>query len=197
MSSQLNIAIFASGGGSNARALLRYFQGHPDIRVSLLVSNNPHSGIFEMGPDFGVPTVLLPRHQDGDEIVRTLHTHEVELVVLAGYLKLIPDAVVAAFPRRIINIHPSLLPRYGGKGMYGMRVHEAVILAHEITSGITIHYVNEVYDQGEMIFQAELPVAAGWTPADLQAAVQRLEHQYFPEVVEKICAKLLSEKKIG
>lgn len=188
----VRIAIFASGGGSNARLLLQRFAGHARGQVVLLVTNNPQSGVWDFGPAHEVPVALLAgaQHRDGAYIQQLLAVHEVDLVVLAGYLKLIPAEVVAAFPQRILNIHPALLPAYGGKGMYGMNVHEAVIAAGEPVSGITIHYVNEVYDQGETLFQAQVSVAPDWSPADLQRAVQQLEHQYFFPVVEKVCEDL-------
>jgi phosphoribosylglycinamide formyltransferase-1 len=188
----VRIAIFASGGGSNAYKLLEYFSASKVGEISLLLSNNPESGVFELGPEFKVPVVFLPpgARKNGQYLLRLLEAHEIELIVLAGYLKHIPDALVAAFPRRILNIHPALLPRHGGKGMYGMHVHRAVIDAGDPFSGITIHYVNENYDEGEIIFQKKLSVAPFWQPEELQQAVLKLEHQHFPEVVARCCQEL-------
>ena len=133
--------------------------------------------------------------RDGAFLLDLLRRYEVELIVLAGYMRLIPAAVVAAYPRRILNIHPALLPAYGGKGMYGMNVHEAVISAQEKQSGITIHYVNEVYDAGEVILQARVEVEPDWQATDLQQAVLRLEHALYPQVVEKVCRELQASRK--
>ncbi|RMG57163.1 MAG: phosphoribosylglycinamide formyltransferase [Bacteroidetes bacterium] len=186
------IAIFASGGGSNAKLLLERFQGHDAAEVVLLVTNNPQSGVWAFGPDFGVPVQGLEgrQYQEGSYLLDLLQTYQIDLIVLAGYLKLVPEAVVKAYPRRILNIHPALLPSYGGKGMYGMNVHRAVIAHQEPQSGITIHYVNEVYDQGEILFQASVAIEADWSPEDLQRAVQQLEHQHFFSIVEKVARDL-------
>lgn len=185
----VRIAIFASGGGSNARQLLSYFSSRETAEVVLLLSNNPDSGVFRHGPEYKVPALYLPAkaYRDGAYLQEVLEAHQVELIVLAGYLKHLPNELVEAFPERILNIHPSLLPRFGGKGMYGMNVHKAVVAAGEVYSGITIHYVNEVYDQGKIIFQKKLAVSPAWEADDLQRAVLKLEHQYFPEVVEQCC----------
>lgn len=186
------MAIFASGGGSNAQQLLQRFQGHAVAEVGLLVTNNPASGVWTLGPAYEVPVVLLTgaQHRDGAHILRLLAAYRIDLVVLAGYLKLIPAGVVAAYPRRILNIHPALLPAYGGPGMYGLHVHRAVLAKGERYSGITIHYVNEVYDQGETLFQQAIRIEPSWSEADLQRAVQVLEHQHFFPVVEKVCLDL-------
>lgn len=184
----VRIAILASGGGSNARALLQRFQGSEVAEVALLATQNPDSGVVAMGPEYAVPVVVFPtgKHRDGNYLNEVLQQQQVDLIVLAGYLKKIPDETVVAFPQRIINIHPSLLPDYGGKGMYGMHVHRAVIEAGEARSGMTIHYVNEVYDEGQIIFQESLVIAPQWTPKELQQAVLKLEHTYYPLIVEKV-----------
>ncbi|MEL6676911.1 MAG: phosphoribosylglycinamide formyltransferase, partial [Bacteroidota bacterium] len=185
----LNIAIFASGGGSNARQVLRHFADSPHGKVVLTLSNNAQSGIFDFAPDFKVPAQHIPKafYRDGEALITLLQDYQVDLIVLAGYLKLIPAAVVAAFPDRILNIHPSLLPAHGGKGMYGMRVHEAVIAAGDKESGMTVHYVNERYDEGAVIFQDKVQVGANWTARDLQQAVLKLEHQHYPAQIEQVC----------
>lgn len=188
----IRIAIFASGTGTNARKLLQHFQNNDAGQVSLVVSNRRESGVFQTGPAFGVPTYLVsaPAYRDGELLVKLMAAHRIQLIVLAGYLKLIPAALVQAFPRRIINLHPSLLPKYGGQGMYGPRVHQAVLQAKETESGITIHYVDEVYDQGEIVLQEKLPIDPAWDAAQLQQAIHQLEYQYFPQVVEKICREM-------
>ena len=184
----VRVAIFASGGGSNARALLDHFRGSTVAEIVLLATENPRSGILNFAPEYGVPAVVFPplAHRDGAYLLELLRSYRIELLVLAGYLKKVPDAVVQAFPQRVLNIHPSLLPAYGGKGMYGLHVHRAVIEAGESHSGMTIHYVNEGYDQGQILFQERLPVRAGMSPEALQMAVLKLEHKYYPSTVEKV-----------
>jgi phosphoribosylglycinamide formyltransferase-1 len=191
----LRIAIFASGKGSNAQQLLAHFASTGVAEVALLVSNKQSSGVFDLGRRHRVPTVWLvqQQHADGPTLLQLLQRYHIDLVVLAGYLKLIPAEVVTAYPRRILNIHPSLLPAHGGQGMYGARVHQAVLDQGDAHSGITIHYVDEVYDRGEVIFQERLPVQAGWTAAQLQKAIHQLEHIHFPVVVEKVCRELRSQ----
>lgn len=181
----VRIAIFASGGGSNAKNLLHALQYEAWAQVGLLATNNPACGMFGFAPDFGLSVHLMTPAEvkTGEGMAGLLAHYQIDFVILAGYLKLIPEAVVKAFPRRILNIHPSLLPKFGGKGMFGMHVHEAVIRAGEPESGITIHYIDEAYDRGEAVFQARIPVASGWSPSDLQQAVLHLEHTHFPEVV--------------
>ncbi|MCL4149783.1 UNVERIFIED_CONTAM: hypothetical protein GTU68_048838, partial [Idotea baltica] len=187
------IAIFASGGGSNALQLLNHFQESTTGEVVLLVTHNLHSGVFDFGPKFEVPVGLISKKQsrDGAYLQQLLEDHSIDLIVLAGYLKLIPESIVRKFDQRIINIHPALLPAYGGKGMYGMKVHEAVIEAQELHSGLTIHYVNEVYDQGEILFQKRVKIEDGWTAKQLQVAILKEEHKNFSKIVEKVCADLL------
>ncbi|MEL6133424.1 MAG: phosphoribosylglycinamide formyltransferase [Bacteroidota bacterium] len=192
----IRMAIFASGGGSNARAICRYFAQNERIKVSLLLSNRESSGVFELGESYSIPALLLSKDQvkDGAYLLSQMQAHQIDLIVLAGYLKHVPDPLVNAFPHRMVNIHPSLLPAYGGKGMYGIKVHEAVIKHKETLSGLTIHYVNEVYDQGEIIFQAHQAVDPNWKAADLQQAILKLEHTYYPQVIQTICESLASKK---
>ena len=191
----VNIAIFASGGGSNARKILAYQSGQGSYHTTLLVTNSPKSGVFQIGHDFGIPALKLSpaQYRDGAFLTSLLAHFKVDVIVLAGYLKLIPADLVKAFPKRILNIHPSLLPKYGGKGMYGMKVHENVILCGEKASGITIHYVNEIYDEGEVILQKEVEIAPQWTATELQKEVQKLEHKFYPEIVEKVCLGVQNE----
>ena len=187
-----NIAIFASGTGSNAQKMMEYFAQHSQAKVALVVSNKPKALVLEKAQNFGVATQVIQRDRfyHSQEVVQLLKQQQIDLIVLAGFLWLIPQNLIAAFPNRIINIHPALLPKYGGKGMYGMRVHEAVVANRENESGITIHYVNEHYDEGKVIFQKSCPVTTKDTPADVAKKVQVLEHQHFPSVVEQLVKKL-------
>lgn len=189
------IAILASGGGSNARKIIEHFAENSIADVSLLLSNNVNSGIFDFAPEYDIEALLLKKAQYSDPsyLISLFQENEIDLIVLAGYLKLIPAELIQVFPHHILNIHPSLLPKFGGKGMYGMRVHEAVLASEEHRSGITIHFVNEVYDEGEILLQKALMIDENWEAKDLQKAVQRLEHQYFPPAVEKVCLRLQRE----
>lgn len=195
--SKVKIAIFASGTGTNARELIKYFR-YSDVAVcSLLLSNNPGSGIFPMEKEFSITAILLKKeeYRDGVFLSELMEAHEIDIIVLAGYLKLIPSELISKFPQRIVNIHPSLLPRHGGKGMYGMKVHNAVIAAKDKHAGMTIHYVNEIYDSGEVIFQYAIPVDPAWSAEDLRLAIQKLEHKFYPQMVKEICQKLQASKK--
>ncbi|MCW3086768.1 MAG: phosphoribosylglycinamide formyltransferase, partial [Sediminibacterium sp.] len=181
------IAIFASGAGSNARKIIERFRSHPSISVALIVSNKPDAGVLPIARENGIAVLLIDKEVffRRDAYVPLLREKGIEFIVLAGFLWKIPAALVSAYPGRIINIHPALLPKYGGKGMYGAKVHEAVIAAGEKESGITIHYVNEVYDAGEPLFQVTCPVGEHDTPDSLSQKIHLLEHKHFPEVVEK------------
>lgn len=186
--SLIRIAIFASGSGSNAERITTYFADKESVSVELFLSNNPTAGVIERGRRLGVPIVLFDKKtfSKTSKIVDLLQNQQIDLVILAGFLWLIPENLVKAFPNKIINIHPALLPKYGGKGMWGHFVHEAVVAAGEKESGITIHYVNEHYDEGKIIFQAKCEVVPTDTPDDVAKKVQALEHIYFPEVIEKL-----------
>ena len=182
------IALFASGTGSNARKIIEYFQGDPSVEVALVVSNKASAPVLEMAASHGVPTLLIDRHsfyQTGD-LAEKLQGLHIDLIVLAGFLWLVPDSLVKAFSRRIVNIHPALLPKYGGKGMYGIHVHRAVREAGETQSGITIHYVNERYDEGDILFQATCPVAPDDDAETIARRVLELEHEHYPRIVEKL-----------
>lgn len=181
------IAIFASGAGTNARKLIEHFELHKDAQVTLLVSNNPGAGALHIAREHGVETLLTDREHffDGHTIVQQLKDRGIDFIVLAGFLWLIPKELIAAFPDKIVNIHPALLPKFGGKGMYGNRVHEAVIAAGEKESGITIHYVNERFDEGAHIAQFSCEVLPTDTPASLAERIHALEHRHFAEVVER------------
>jgi phosphoribosylglycinamide formyltransferase-1 len=182
------LAIFSSGTGSNAARIIQHFQGHPTIRVQLIVCNNPHAGVLTVGNQHHVPSLLIEKEQffRGDAYLPALEKNQIDFVVLAGFLWKIPSKLVQAFSHRIINIHPALLPKYGGKGMYGHFVHEAVIASGEKESGITIHYVDELYDHGQPIFQAKVAVEPDDTPATLAKKIQYLEHNHFPRVIEEV-----------
>jgi len=180
------IAIFASGSGTNAARIIDHFHNHPGIRVNLVVCNKPGAGVLDIAARKDVPTLIIEKEPffRGDAYVGELRARGIGFIVLAGFLWKIPSALVQAFPRKIINIHPALLPRYGGKGMYGRFVHEAVIAAGDSESGITIHYVDELYDHGEPIFQAKIFVEKGDTPETLAKKVHGLEYEHFAQIIE-------------
>lgn len=187
----VRIAVLASGSGSNAQKLIEHFAQHPDARVVLVGCDQPQAGVLQRAWDLGVPSFLFNAAQLRDGTVQhELQGQRIDLVVLAGFLRLIPSDLVKAYPQRIVNIHPALLPKYGGKGMYGHHVHEAVIAAKEAESGITIHFVNERYDEGKHLFQAKCPVLPDDTPDTLAARVHALEHAHFPKVVEELVSAL-------
>ena len=160
------LAVFASGSGSNAQRLAEYFAGSGIAEVSVIYCNNPDAFVLERARLLGIPAVLIKRDSFYNDIsvLDDLKSREIDWVILAGFLWLVPDYILKAFPKRIINIHPALLPAYGGKGMYGMKVHQAVIAARESESGITIHYVNEKYDEGDIVFQAKCTIENEDTP---------------------------------
>ncbi|GAA4462824.1 phosphoribosylglycinamide formyltransferase [Nemorincola caseinilytica] len=181
----MNLIIFASGTGTNAAAIIEWFKANGKARVSLIVCNKPGAGVLNIAEREGIPVMMIDRHTfDDDATVAALRAHAPALIILAGYLWKIPPALTQAFPDRIINIHPALLPSYGGKGMYGGNVHTAVIAAGETHSGITIHYVNEEYDKGNVILQAHCNVLPGDTPGALAKRIHKLEHYYFPRTIE-------------
>ncbi|HLP36910.1 phosphoribosylglycinamide formyltransferase [Lacibacter sp.] len=183
-----SIAIFASGAGSNARKIIEHFSQHPKVRVELIVCNKPHAGVLNIADEHGIPTLLLDKEQffRGNAYVDEFKVDDIEFIVLAGFLWKIPDALIHAYPGKIVNIHPALLPKYGGKGMYGNHVHEAVIANKETESGITIHLVDEVYDHGKIIFQAKCEVKEDDTPDTLAARIHELEHKHYAKVIEQL-----------
>ena len=182
------IAIFASGNGTNAQRIIEHFNDHPTIRVTLLLSNNPDAYVLERARNLHVPTVVFTPHDlnHSHHLLDILSVQGIDFLVLAGFLWLIPDYLLQAYPFRIINIHPALLPKYGGKGMYGMRVHESVIEAGDPESGISIHYVNADYDEGQIIFQAKCPVEPRDSAETLASKVHELEYRHYPEVIEGV-----------
>jgi phosphoribosylglycinamide formyltransferase-1 len=189
---RLNIAVFASGAGSNAEQIIRYFKSGPAATVALVVCNKPGAGVLAIAEREGVPALLIEKERffRGDAYLPELQQHGIGFIVLAGFLWKVPQALIDAYPRRIINIHPALLPKYGGKGMYGHHVHRAVINDNEVESGITIHYVDEHYDNGDIIFQTALPILDGDTPEQLAARIHQLEHLHYPKVIEEVIGEL-------
>lgn len=182
------LAIFASGRGSNALKIIEHFQNHHNIEVALIVSNKKTAPVLDIARTQHIPSLVLnrPFFYETEDILKKFNEYDVDFVVLAGFLWLIPKYLVQAFDRKIINIHPALLPKFGGKGMYGMNVHRAVKDAKETESGITIHFVNENYDEGNIIFQASCPITPEDSPEDIAKKVQRLEHHYFPRLIERL-----------
>jgi phosphoribosylglycinamide formyltransferase-1 len=181
------VALFASGSGSNAVNLIRYFNEHDSIRVGLLVCNKPDAPVVEKVKALGIEVLITDNaaFESGDFIAQALNERQIDWIVLAGFLRKLPAPLVRAYENRIINIHPALLPKYGGKGMYGMFVHQAVIAAKEAQSGITIHLVNEEFDKGEVLAQYSVDLDEQDSPESVAMKVQQLEHLYFPSIVER------------
>jgi phosphoribosylglycinamide formyltransferase-1 len=185
---KINLAIFASGAGSNARAIIRHFELHPKISIRLIVCNKPGAGVLEVAKQAGIETLLITKDlfYNGDAYLPELQVKNIDFIALAGFLWKIPDPLIEAFPRRIVNIHPALLPAFGGKGMYGDAVHKAVLEAGKKESGITIHYVDGHYDNGDIIFQARCSVLPTDNAASLAEKIHQLEHLHYPRVIEKL-----------
>ena len=186
-----HIAIFLSGTGSNARKIIEHFQGHPSVSIALLVSNKPDLGATAIAEENNIPLLSIRKSMLYDEqmFLTSLKAQGVDFIVLAGFLLLIPSYLVKHFEKKIVNIHPALLPKFGGKGMYGHHVQEAVKAAGETESGITIHFCNAYYDEGDIIFQAKTALSADDTPKDIARKVLALEHEYFAKIVEKCLFK--------
>ena len=182
------LAIFASGNGSNAENITRYFSENDEIKPVIFVSNKKEAFVHERARKLGIPSYTFSKNEfdEGTLIVQKLREYEVDFVILAGFLLKISQPILDAFPDKIVNIHPALLPKFGGKGMYGSHVHRAVVEAGECESGITIHYVNENYDEGGVIFQARCEVLASDTSDDVAGKVSELEHRHFPRVIERV-----------
>lgn len=192
---RLRTAVFASGGGSNFQALLDHQSAAGAWEVVLLVTDRPDAGAVERARAAGVPVaVVAPSGRSVEEfaaeLLRVLGAHRIELILLAGYLKLVPPEVVARYPQRILNIHPALLPKYGGKGMYGLRVHRAVLEAGDGESGATVHFVDEEYDRGATLAQSRVPVLEGDTAESLARRVLAVEHRLYPAAVDRLCAAI-------
>ncbi|MDR1895462.1 MAG: phosphoribosylglycinamide formyltransferase [Prevotellaceae bacterium] len=183
-----NIAIFASGSGTNAQRLIEHFLQMTGAKVRILLTNRKNAGVTERAKSLGVPVKVFDKEEfyASDIIVDYLLKENINWIILAGFLWLIPSNILKSFPKKIVNIHPALLPKYGGKGMYGMNVHRAVIEAKEKESGITIHYVNEEYDRGDIIFQSVCRVCETDTPETLAGKIHELEYKYFPVVMENL-----------
>ncbi len=188
MSSPIRLAVFASGTGSNAQKIIDFFRNDPDVEIAVIVSNKSTAGVLQIAEREKIASLIIEKEKffKGDGYVEELKQHNINWIILAGFLWKIPVSLIQAFPGKIINIHPALLPKYGGKGMYGHFVHEAVIAAGEKQSGITIHYVDELFDHGAHIFQAYCAIEPGDTPEILAKKVQVLEHKHFPEVIKKL-----------
>lgn len=184
------IVIFASGSGTNAENIIRHFKNHKSARVSLVLSNKENAGVFERCKNEQISCLYFKKSDfTNSETILNLLKKEADFIVLAGFLLKVPENIIQAFPNKIINIHPALLPKYGGKGMYGINVHKAVKENSESQTGITIHFVNEHYDEGGIIFQATTSVEETDTPATIAAKVHELEYEYFPRVIEETIFK--------
>ncbi|HMK05503.1 MAG TPA: phosphoribosylglycinamide formyltransferase [Ferruginibacter sp.] len=191
---KIRIAIFASGAGSNAGKIIDHFVSSSTVKIALIVCNRPGAGVFDIAANNNIPALLIERERffNGDNYLPELNKHKIDFIVLAGFLWKMPVSVIKAYPKKIINIHPALLPKYGGRGMYGDRVHEAVIAAGEKESGVSIHYVDELYDHGEIIFQASCTVNENDTAGSLAQKVHALEHEHYPRVISDLLPKVKS-----
>ena len=187
-----NVAILASGSGTNAENITRYFMSSPDVHVSLILTNSQKAFALQRARNLGIPCAYFSKEfwQDGEAVLGLLKAYNIGFVVLAGFLAKIPDAILRAYPHRMVNIHPSLLPLHGGKGMYGDKVHEDVVRCGDKQSGITIHYVNEKFDNGDIIFQATCPVEPTDDAHAVAEKVHALEYAHFPHVIDETIQKL-------
>lgn len=187
-----NIAIFASGNGTNAENIIRYFQNSELVNVELVLANKETAFVLERARSLNVPFAYMGKAEwtEGTAVLSLLEGRKIDFIVLAGFLARVPDCILHAYPNKIINIHPSLLPKFGGKGMYGDRVHEAVVAAGEAETGITIHYLNERFDEGEIVVQYKCPVLPQDTVADVAKKVHALEYEYYPKVIDRLLTDL-------
>ncbi len=187
----INITIFASGSGSNAENIARYFSEKEYFNVKIIISNKADAYVHQRAKNLGVESATFSKHQfiETNDVADFLSKNKIDFIVLAGFLLKVPQNLIDKYPNRIVNIHPALLPKYGGKGMYGDKVHEAVVASNEKESGITIHYINENYDEGDIIFQATCEVKPSDSPHDVAEKVHALEYKHFPEVIEKVILK--------
>lgn len=190
------IAIFASGAGSNAEKIIQHFRHSDNIVVALVVCNKPEAGVVQIARAHQIPVMMIEKEKffRGNGYADELKSAGIDFIVLAGFLWKLPATLIRAFSEKIINIHPALLPKYGGKGMYGRHVHEAVLASGDKESGISIHYVDELYDHGKIIFQARCPVLENDTPDSLAQRIHALEHEHYPKVIEELTQKLSSKK---
>lgn len=185
---QKHIAIFASGNGSNALNIIKHFQGNPAVKVAFVLANSSKAKVISSAEELGVKTIVCTNQEAENETYFTslCIENKIDFIILAGFLRKIPASLIKAYPEKIVNIHPALLPKYGGKGMYGMNVHEAVALNNESETGITIHFVNEEFDKGRIIAQFSVALSPKDNAAIIQSKVQQLEHKYFANIIEKI-----------
>jgi len=192
----VSVAIFASGAGTNAQKIIGYFKNHPIINITLIVCNKPGAGVLRIAAQEHIPTLLLDKGKfsAGNGYLPELQEKGIDFIVLAGFLWKLPPVLVHAYPGRIINIHPALLPAYGGAGKYGRHVHEAVIAAKDKESGISIHYVDELYDHGHIIIQVRCPVGPEETSDSLALKIHALEHEYYPRIIEKVIIELQNRR---
>ncbi|MBD1393154.1 phosphoribosylglycinamide formyltransferase [Mucilaginibacter glaciei] len=188
------IAIFASGSGSNAQKIMEHFKKNSDAEVVLILTNNPQAYVLQRADNFEIPSHIFSRHEfyETDDVISLLKNLQVDLIVLAGFLWLVPQSLLKAFPNKIINLHPALLPKFGGKGMYGDNVHKAVLAAGEEESGITIHFADAEFDEGEIIHQSRFKIEPGDNLEMVKFKGQQLEHQHFPKVIEGLLKKMRS-----
>ena len=186
------IAIFASGSGSNAQKLMEHFKRNTEVEVALVLTNNADAYVLQRADSFEIPSHIFDKHEfyKTENVIDLLKNLDIDLIVLAGFLWLIPQNLLQEYPGRIINIHPAILPKFGGKGMYGDHVHKAVMAAGELEGGITIHYVNENYDEGEYIYQAKYRIDKGDNLEMVKFKGQQLEHLHYPRIVESIIKKI-------
>lgn len=193
LSSIIHVAVFASGTGTNTKKIIEYFKNHPRIKIALIVCNKPGAGVLKIAEEENIPSLIIDKEKffRGDAYTDKLKERNIDFIVLAGFLWKIPSLLVKAYPDRIINIHPALLPKYGGKGMYGHLVHEAVISAKEKESGITIHYVDDLYDHGKIIFQANCAIEENETPETLTQKIHLLEHAHFARIIEQAAQNIV------
>jgi len=187
----IRLAIFASGGGSNAEKIIQYFAIHASIKISLVVSNKSDAGVLKIAEEHLIKSLIINKNSfwGSNEVIDYLRDEKIDYIILAGFLWLVPKQIVEAFPNKILNIHPSLLPKYGGKGMYGHFVHDAVKVNNETVSGMTIHLVNEKFDDGDIIFQAKCSLNEEMSASEIAFRVLELEHKYYPIVIEKYVLK--------
>jgi len=189
---QYKLAIFASGSGTNAENIIRYFSNMKGIEISLIFTNNPNAGVIERAKKYQVPIHIFTKNDlyQNSKVKKILQNHKIDYIILAGFLWLIPEDILSLYPEKIVNIHPALLPKYGGKGMFGNKVHQAVKSNEEIESGITIHYVNQNYDEGDIIFQAKCKIdPRSDSVEEIAKKIHELEYQYYPKIIKKLLNK--------
>jgi len=186
MAESINLSVFASGSGTNAENIIKYFSGHKNINVNLVLSNKPYAGVLKRAQKLNVPAFVFDKNMvdSPGKMLEVLQSFNTDWIILAGYLWLVPKYLIDAYHQRILNIHPALLPKHGGKGMYGHHVHRSVLENNEKETGITIHYIDDAYDRGEIVFQAKCPVYGSDNVETLAQRVHELEYKYFPKVIE-------------